>query len=51
MIHRRIVSAMERVEFVSDRLSYIVQRVPCRNTILVNVHEPSEEKSDKSMRN
>ena len=41
-VHRRIVSAVQRVEFVSDRLSYIVLRGRWRNIILVNVHAPSE---------
>ena len=47
-VHRRIVSALNRVEFVSDRLSYIVLRGRWRNIILVNVHAPSEEKSEES---
>ena len=47
-VHRRIVSAVKRVEFVSDRLSYIVLRGRWRNIIVVNVHTPSEEKSDVS---
>ena len=41
-------SAVKRVEFVSDRLSYIVLRGCWLNIILVNVHAPSEEKSEKS---
>ena len=44
-VHRRITSAVKRVEFASDRLSYIVLRGRWRNIILVNVHAPSEEKS------
>jgi len=47
-VHRRIVSAVKRVEFVSDRLSYIVLRGRWRNIIVVNVHASSEEKSDES---
>ena len=39
---------MKRVEFVSDRLSYIVLRGRWRNIILVNVHAPSGEKSEES---
>jgi hypothetical protein len=39
---------VKRVEFVSDRLLYIVLRGHWHNIIVVNVHTPSEEKSDKS---
>ena len=45
-VHHRIVSAVKRVEFVSDRMSYIVLRVRWCNIIVGNVHAPSEEKSD-----
>ena len=37
---------MKRLEFVSDRLSYIVLRGRWLNIIVVNVLAPSEEKSD-----
>ena len=47
-VHRRKVSAVKRVEFVSDRLSYIVLGGRWRNIIVVNVHAPSEEKGDES---
>jgi hypothetical protein len=47
-VHRRIVSAVKRAEFVSDRPSYIVLRGRWRNIILLNVRAPSEEKSDES---
>ena len=46
-VHRRIVSAVKRVEFVSERLSYIVLR-GCWRNIIVNVHAPSEERSEES---
>jgi len=39
---------VKRVEFVSDRLSYTVLRGRWCNIIVVNVHAPSEEKSDES---
>jgi len=42
---------VKRVEFVSDRLSYIVLRGSWRNINVVNVHAPSKEKSDKSKDN
>jgi len=47
-VHQRIVSAVKRVEFVNDRVSYIVLRGPWCNTIVLNVQAPSEEKSDDS---
>jgi len=47
-VHQRIAPAVKRVEFVSDRVSYIVMRGRWCNIIVVNVHAPSEEKSDKS---
>ena len=46
-VHHRIVSAVKRVEFVSDRVSYIVLSGRWCNTVL-NVHASSEEKSDDS---
>jgi len=39
---------VNRVEFFSNRLSYIVLRGRWYNIIVVNVHAPSEEKSDES---
>ena len=44
--HHRIVSAVKRVEFVSDRLSYIVLRGRWCDIVVLNEHAPSEEKSD-----
>ena len=39
---------VKRVEFVSDRMSYIVLRGSWCNIIVLNVHAPNEEKSDGS---
>jgi len=47
-VQHRIVSAVKRVEFVSDRVSYIVLRGRWCNIIVLNVHAPSEDKSDDS---
>ena len=74
-VHHRIVSAVKRVEFVSDRVSYIVMRgrwcniiqggsnmigtnAAClhrkesrsylNHLVVLNVHAPSEDKSDDS---
>ena len=47
-VHHRIVSAVKRVEFVNDRVSYIVLRGRWCNIIVLNVHSPSEDKCDYS---
>ena len=47
-VHHRIASAFKRVEFVSDRMTYIVLRGHCCIIIVLNVHAPSEENSDDS---
>ena len=47
-VHHRTVSEINRVEFVSDRLSYIVLRVRWCNIIVLNVQAPDEVKSDAS---
>jgi exonuclease III len=47
-VHHRMVSAVKRVEFVSDRVSYIVLRGRWCNIIVLNVHAPSEDKSNDS---
>jgi len=39
---------MKRVEFVSDRVSYIVLRGRWCNIIVLNVHAPSEQNSDEA---
>jgi hypothetical protein len=43
-VHHRIVLAVERVGFISDRLSYIVLRGFWCNIVVLTVHAPSEEK-------
>jgi hypothetical protein len=45
-VHKTIISAVRRVEFVSDRMSYIILRGCWCNIIVVNVHAPCEDKSD-----
>ena len=42
------MSAVKKVEFLSNRVSYIVLRGRWCNIIVLNVHAPSEEKSDDS---
>jgi endonuclease/exonuclease/phosphatase family metal-dependent hydrolase len=45
-IYKRIISAVKRVEFVCDRMSYIKPRGHWCNIIVLNVHAPSEDKID-----
>jgi hypothetical protein len=45
-VHKRIMSAVKRVEFVSDRISYIILRGRWCDIIVLNVHAPTEAKTD-----
>jgi hypothetical protein len=44
-VHHRIVSEVKRVEFVSNRMSYVVLRGRWCNIIVPNAHAPSGDKS------
>jgi hypothetical protein len=46
-VHKRIISAVKRVEFVSDRMSYIILRGHWCHIIVPNIHDPTEEKIDE----
>jgi hypothetical protein len=45
-IHKRIISAVKRVESVSDSMSYIILRGHWCDIIVLNVHAPKEDKID-----
>jgi hypothetical protein len=45
-VHHRIVSAVKRVEFVSDKVSYIALSGRWCNIIVLNVYATSEDISD-----
>jgi exonuclease III len=45
-VGKRIISAVKRVEFVSDRMSYMALRVRWCDIIVLNVHAPTEDKID-----
>jgi hypothetical protein len=45
-LHKRIILAVKRVEFVSGRMSYIILRGHWCHIIVLNVHAPSENKTD-----
>ena len=43
-VHHRVLSAVKRVEFISDRMSYIILR-GCWCNIVLSSHVPTEENS------
>jgi hypothetical protein len=43
-VHKRIISAVKKVEFVVDRMSYIILRGRWFHIIFLNVHAPTEDK-------
>jgi exonuclease III len=46
-VQQRIAPAVNRIEFVKDRVSYIILRGRWNNIIVLNVYAPREEKSDE----
>jgi hypothetical protein len=45
-VHNRIISVVKRVEFVTDRMSYMILKDRCCDIIALNVHAPTEDKDD-----
>jgi hypothetical protein len=45
-VHKRIISAVKRVEFVSDRMSYMMLRGRWCHIIVLNFLAPTEDKTD-----
>jgi hypothetical protein len=45
-VHKRIISAVKRVEFVNDRMSYIILRGRWLHYTVLNVQAPTEDNSD-----
>jgi hypothetical protein len=43
---KRIVLAVKRVEFISDRISYIILKSGWCDIIVMNVHAQTEDKID-----
>jgi exonuclease III len=43
-VHKRIISAVKRVEFVSGRMSYVILRGHWCDIIVLNLHAPTEDK-------
>jgi hypothetical protein len=48
-VHKRIRSAIKRTEFVSDRMSYIILRGRWCDSILLNVHFLTDDRTDDMM--
>jgi hypothetical protein len=46
-VHKRIILAVKRVEFVSGRMSYIIPRSRWCHIIVLNVYAPTEDKTDE----
>jgi hypothetical protein len=44
-VHKRIISAVKRVEFVSDRMPDIILRGRWCHINVLNVHAPTEDKT------
>jgi hypothetical protein len=44
-MHKRIIPAVKRVEFVNDRMSYRIIRGRWCHIIVLNVHDPRENKT------
>jgi hypothetical protein len=47
-VHNRIISAVERVEFFRDTMSYITLKGRWCDIILLNVHVPNKDKDDNT---
>jgi hypothetical protein len=45
-VHKTIISAVKGVEFVNDRMSYVILRGCWFHIIVLNVHIPTEDKID-----
>jgi endonuclease/exonuclease/phosphatase family metal-dependent hydrolase len=45
-VHKRIISAVKWVEFISDRISYIILRGRWCDINVLNVQAPTEDKID-----
>jgi hypothetical protein len=46
LLHQEVISAVKRVKFIRNRMSYIIIRRRLCDIIVLNVHETTEDKSD-----
>jgi hypothetical protein len=45
-VHKKIISAVKKTKFVSDRMSYIILRSRWYYIIIPNCHVPARDKTD-----
>jgi hypothetical protein len=45
-VHKRIILSVKKVEFVSDRMSYIILRGRWCDIAVLNVNAPTEDEID-----
>jgi hypothetical protein len=45
-VRKRIISAVKRVKFIRDRMSYVILRGHWCRIVVLNVHAPIEDKID-----
>jgi hypothetical protein len=45
-VHKRIISAVKRIEHISDMMSYVILRGCWSHIIVLNAHAPIEDKTD-----
>jgi hypothetical protein len=46
LVNNKIISAVKKVKFVGNRMSYIILRGQWFHIIVLNVHTPTEDKID-----
>jgi hypothetical protein len=46
LVHKRIISAVKRVQFFDERISYIIFTDCCCHINLLNIHAPTEDRTD-----
>jgi hypothetical protein len=46
LVHKEVISAVKRVQFISDRMSYITLRGHWCDIVVLNVHAPTEGKNN-----
>jgi hypothetical protein len=43
-VHQRVIAAIERVEFVTDIMSYVILRGRWCHIIVLDLHSPTDDK-------